>query len=137
MLVFVCGDCGAGQARRDASAPQGAIKELELEVILPGKNEWVNAATSRNGTVLIKKNRDSVLVSRGIASPPPPRKDNFTLNTLVDHFVDMNPHYTAGVDVRVRVRQVGENTWTELVWDRTKKRQRGRQGGWTGLPAFD
>jgi hypothetical protein len=136
--MSVCGDCDAGQASRDAAAEYGATSALEVQVIVPGKGDWVNAATSKDGTVLINKNGGAIYVARRIAAPA--HTGNFTLNTLVDHYLDMKKGYAAGEHIRVRVRHVGEDTWTELVWDPTKKRSgrgAGRQGGWKGHPACD
>lgn len=124
-----------GQTSRDATADFGATAELQVEIKVPDKQGWHNAATSREGTVLIGRLDGAMRISRSIARPA--HRGNFTLNGIVDHYVAMGFEST---EIKVRVRYVGEATWAMLVWDPNKKRSgRGadKQGGWTGHLAFD
>eukprot|EP00952_Eustigmatos_sp_NYUAD-ZCMA_P012376 49796-Eustigmatos_ZCMA.PRE.2 len=75
-------------------------------------------------------------VSRNIRAPT--HSGNFTLNTLVDHLVEVE-----GCDIRqivVRVKEVDAVAWVHLTWNPDKPRKgRGdhKKGGWEGHPAFD
>jgi hypothetical protein len=127
-----------GQDSRDSTAHFGAKRELYVEIMVPTKpGVWQNAATSKEGTVLIQENGGAIKVSCRVAKTS--KGKQFTLNSIIKTKPE-DEGFEAS-QVRVRVRESPTQPWAELRWDPTRTRSRGRGGGkpgkWSGHPCFD